>query len=188
MAGGAGGAARRVGSSVYAVLMYRPARKLCLVLLAITAGIVLFPVIGKSARYGHAIRVTSAHGKVLAIFTSAKCRVSKSSFVAQASDGNRDFEVHVKPFKSGDHRYALHRGSAKQAYKTPTYIEYFSPHGNYASDFVPPYPVHGGGAVDFKDHDKLMGAGFSPTFNAPGTDAVNIAGVLECHYPKKSHH
>ncbi len=55
----------------------------------------------------------------------------------------------------------------------------------YASDYVPPYPVPGGGAINFADHGELMGVGFSPMFSEDGSDAVTVAGVLACHYPKK---
>jgi len=30
-----------------------------------------------------------------------------------------------------------------------------------------------------------MGGGFYPMFNESGTDAVGVAGGLQCHYPKK---
>jgi hypothetical protein len=30
-----------------------------------------------------------------------------------------------------------------------------------------------------------MGVGFSPMFSENGSDAVIVAGVLTCHYPKK---
>ena len=56
---------------------------------------------------------------------------------------------------------------------------------HYASDYVPPYPVPGGGAINFSDKGKLMGVGFSPMFSEDGSDAVTVAGVLACHYPKK---
>jgi hypothetical protein len=42
------------------------------------------------------------------------------------------------------------------------------------------------GAVRFSDDGKLIEVGFQPMFNASGSEAVIVTGVMVCHYPKKS--
>lgn len=164
--------------------MFGRLRTPVLAVVVATAAVACLPAAGTAAQSIHAIRVYGAHSQLLATFTSAKCVANGSRLTARASDGRyRDLDVVVKPFKGFSHSYQLHRGR-----NPSTYIEYGGPTGTYATDFAPPFPIHGGGAVHFADKGKLMGAGFSPTLNRAGSDAVTIAGVLECHYPAKKRH
>ncbi len=129
---------------------------------------------------GHAVRVLDSQSRVVATFTSAKCKITKLGFLSDAFDNGYHLEADVIPFR-GFHHYKLARG-----HFTPQVVRLISPSGvRYASDYVPPYPVPGGGGINFTKDGKLMGVGFSPTFSEDGTDAVTITGVLACHYPKK---
>jgi hypothetical protein len=128
----------------------------------------------------HKVRVLDSHSRVVAVFTSAKCKVGRAGFFSDAFNRGYHLEADVIPF-DGFHRYALERG-----HFTPQVVILISPSGvRYASDYVPPYPVHGGGAINFASHGTLMGVGFSPMFSRDGSDAVTVAGVLACDYPKK---
>ncbi len=129
---------------------------------------------------GHAVRVLDSKNRVVAVFRSAKCRIGHGSFFSDAFDNGYHLQADVIPF-NGFRRYRLARG-----HFTPQVVRLISPSGvHYASDYVPPYPVPGGGAINFSDKGKLMGVGFSPMFSEDGSDAVTVAGVLACHYPKK---
>jgi hypothetical protein len=133
-----------------------------------------------AAQAGHTVRVLIGQGRVVAIFTSAKCKIGKLGFFSEASDSGYRLQADVIPF-DGFRRYKLERG-----HFTPQVVRLISPSGvHYASDFVPPYPVHGGGAIHFSKDGALMGVGFSPMFSEDGSDAVTVAGVLPCNYPKK---
>jgi len=133
-----------------------------------------------AARAGHAVRVLNSKGRVVAIFTSAKCKIGKFGFFSDAYDNGYHLQADVIPF-DGFRHYKLERG-----HFTPQVVRLISPSGvHYASDYVPPYPVHGGGAINFTKDGSLMGVGFSPMFSEDGSDAVTVAGVVPCHYPKK---
>jgi hypothetical protein len=68
-----------------------------------------------------------------------------------------------------------------------TFVSFVSPSGEqFASDFVPPKPVPSLGAIKFSDDGKLIGVGFQPMFNASGSEAIIVTGVMVCHYPKKN--
>ena len=123
----------------------------------------------------------SSNGHVVATFTSAKCKISKLGFFSDAFDNGYHLRADIVPF-DGFRHYKLARG-----HFTPQFVRLTSPSRVYASDFVPPYPVHGGGAINFSKAGALMGVGFSPMFSEDGSDAVTVAGVLPCHYPKKKH-
>ena len=133
-----------------------------------------------AARAGHRVRVLDGSGKVVATFTSAKCKISKIGFFSDATDNGWRLEADVIPFDGFKH-YKLERG-----HFTPQVVKLRSPSGvHFASDYVPPYPVPGGGAINFSKDGALMGVGFSPMFSEDGSDAVTVAGTLTCHYPKK---
>ncbi len=142
---------------------------------------VALPVSSASAaRASHTVRVLNGKGRVVAIFTSAKCKIGKLGFFSDAFDNGYHLQADVIPF-DGFRRYKLARG-----HFTPQVVRLISPSGvHYASDYVPPYPVHGGGAINFSKDGALMGVGFSPMFSEDGSDAVTVAGVVPCHYPKK---
>ena len=133
-----------------------------------------------AARADHTVRVLDSSGRVVATFTSAKCKIGKLGFFSDAFDSGYHLQADVIPFDKF-RRYKLGRG-----HFTPQVVRLISPSGvHYASDFVPPYPVPGGGAINFSTDGALMGVGFSPMFSEDGSDAVTVAGVLACHYPKK---
>ena len=133
-----------------------------------------------AARAGHTVRVLNSKGRVVAIFTSAKCKISKLGFFSDAHDNGYHLQADVIPF-DGFRHYKLKRG-----HFDPQVVRLISPSGvHYASDYVPPYPVHGGGAINFSTDGSLMGVGFSPMFSEDGSDALTVAGVVPCHYPKK---
>jgi hypothetical protein len=129
---------------------------------------------------GHLVRVLDSQGQQVAIFRSAKCRVHRSGFFSDAFSAGYHLTAFIDPF-SGFHHYRLSRG-----HFAPQYVSLTSPSGvQYASDFVPPYPVPGEGAINFSRNGRLMGVGFSPMFSEDGSDAVTVAGVLVCKYPKR---
>ena len=144
------------------------------------AGLGLLTSAATAAKQGHVVKVIDGAGQVVAAFRSAQCSIGRLGFFSTASSDRYRLEADVIPF-SGFHRYELNRG-----HFTPQVVMLVSPSGvRYASDFVPPYPVPGGGAINFSRHGHLMGIGFSPMFSADGSDAVTVAGVLACNYPTK---
>jgi hypothetical protein len=162
-----------------AAILRLAALSAALVALALTAS-------GASAaKRERGVRVLNSESHVVALFRSAKCRINKLGFYSDAFDRRYHLEANVlsapgAPF-AGFKQYPLERGHATQVY-----VALKSPSGvYYASDFVPPYPVHGGGALNFSSDGKLLGIGFSPMFSEDGSDAVTVAGVLKCKYPKK---
>ncbi len=130
------------------------------------------------------IHVATADNPDYLTFLSAKCHVHKrSGFEAVAVDRGWNLTVKVHPF-TGFHRYQLDRG-----HFNGTFLSLQAPTGEeYASDFVPPAHEPGGGQIDFSGKGGgLMSAGFGAMFNADGTDAVDVGGVLRCHYPRRKH-
>ena len=126
------------------------------------------------------IRVFDGQNDTLALFTSAKCKTGRLGFIAVGHNNGYLLYIRVAHF-TGFHRYGLKRGVY-----TGTFIEVRNPSLQYfASDFIPPYHIPGGGAVDFADHGKRLGGGFYPMFNEAGTDGVGVAGGLTCNYPSK---
>lgn len=126
------------------------------------------------------LRVFNGDNPMLARFTSARCGIVKGSFVAVAYQNGYVLYIHLRPF-TGFHRYALRRGHA-----TGTFLEIRNPSLEYfASDFIPPYHIPGGGQVNFGDGGRLLGGGFYPMFNENGSEGVGVAGGLTCHYTKQ---
>jgi hypothetical protein len=153
-------------------------------LFAIVGLLVVFSVLGSgasaSAGSPHQVKVFDSHFHVVAVFSSAKCKIGRLGFFSDAFSRGYHLEADVIPF-SGFHHYPLRRG-----HFTPQVVILISPSGvRYASDYVPPYPVHGGGAINFTAGGTLMGVGFSPMFSRDGSDAVTLAGVVPCEYPKR---
>jgi hypothetical protein len=164
----------------------RPLTQLLLRTCAIVGALTAFAVsaTGATARSSaHAVKVIDGNGDAVAIFHSAKCKIGRLGFFSDARSGGWHLEADVVPFK-GFHHYRLARG-----HFTPQNVALVSPSGvRYSSDYVPPYPVPGGGAINFTDHGGLVGVGFSPMFSTDGSDAVTVAGVLACHYPRRNRH
>jgi hypothetical protein len=159
----------------------RPLRQ-AIALVGIVAAFALSGTSRAADTSSHAVRVFAGGGRVATVFTSANCGVNHFGFIAIGHSDGYVLYVHADPF-TGFHHYQLARGQA-----TGVYVEVKSPAGTrHASDFVPPYPVPGGGALNFGDHGKLMGVGFHPMFSEDGSDAVTMAGVLNCKYAKKRH-
>jgi hypothetical protein len=114
-------------------------------------------------------------------FRSAKCHYSKSiGFVGVAYDQGWQLVVKIHPF-TGFHRYELVRG-----HFNGTFLSVVSPSDvQYASDFIPPHHEPGAGQINFSGNGNLLGGGFAAMFNGAGSDALDVAGVLRCHYPKQ---
>jgi hypothetical protein len=127
------------------------------------------------------IRVADSQNPTVLTFRSAKCfHYSKTGFTADAVDQGWDLFVRIRPF-TGFHRYELVRGRFNG-----TFMKLVSPSGvEYASDFVPPHHEPGAGQINFSGNGNLLGGGFANMFNADGSDALDVAGVLRCHYPKQ---
>jgi hypothetical protein len=126
------------------------------------------------------IRIFNGESPNLALVTSAKCKVDRTGFTAVGYQNSYILYVRIRHF-TGFHKYALRRGVF-----TGTWIEVRNPALVwFASDYVPPYPVPGGGEINFADHGMRLGGGFYPMFNQTGTDGVGTAGGLKCRYPKK---
>lgn len=159
-------------------------RHLTLVAAALAA--LALPVAETSAASGPAfgLRIFTGDNPNFLTFHSANCSVGKKNgFQAVAHLNGWRLLVGIRPF-TGFHRYALVRGRFNG-----TFLDLSAPNGadEFASDFVPPHHIPSGGEINFSDHGSLMGGGFYPMFNQAGTDAVGVAGGLQCHYPKKKH-
>ena len=123
-------------------------------------------------------------GVILKVFTDAKCSVGKNGFTATSRKHGTKLLVRVQPFH-GYGRYPLKAGTASGRYVS-TFASFTDSRGHqFASNFVPPYRVAGGGAIRFGQGGQLIGVGFEPTFNASGSEAVIFTGVMKCHYAQK---
>ena len=124
-------------------------------------------------------------GITLQVFTNARCSISKrNGFLASSKRFGAHLYVHVQPFDGFD-EYPLKQGEVTGPARR-TFVSFVSPSGEqFASDFVPPHPVPSLGAVKFSDDGKLIGVGFQPMFNASGSEAIIVTGVMVCHYPKQ---
>jgi hypothetical protein len=159
---------------------------------ALCAAAVLGALTAPSGLAGVAVAKPKPHsvlvdrgGIVLQVFTNAKCSISKrNGFLASSKALGAELHVRVKPF-AGFHEYPLKPGQ-QDAPIRQTFVSFTTPSGvEFASDFIPPYPVPSLGAVKFSDTGKLIGVGFQPMFDASGSEAVIVTGVMVCHYPKK---
>jgi hypothetical protein len=124
---------------------------------------------------------------VLVTFTDAKCSVSAShgfTATAKGSGGAHvSLHVHIDPFEKFG-TYPLDQGRSGGPI-LKTFISYTdSHHVDFASNFIPPYPVDSLGEIDFGDGGRQIGVGFHPMFNSSGSDAVIVTGVMACHYPR----
>ena len=124
-------------------------------------------------------------GIIHRVFTDANCSVSKrDGFTARSRALGTRLNVHIQPFRGFD-EYPLEPGKAGAPYRR-TFVDFISPSGlAFASDYVPPYPIGSLGAIKFSDDGKLIGVAFQPMFDASGSQAVIVTGVMVCHYPKK---
>ena len=124
-------------------------------------------------------------GITLQVFTNAQCSISRRrGFLASSKGSGAHLYVHVQPF-DGFGQYPLKQGEVTGPVQR-TFVSFVSPSGEqFASDFVPPKPVPSLGAVKFSDGGRLVGVGFQPMFNASGSEAVIVTGVMVCPYPKK---
>jgi hypothetical protein len=138
------------------------------------------------------VTVIGEDNAVLATFKTAKCKKGKKSktgtnFFADAISTNGKYELNVDIFSdfSGFHKYELALGAdANPVLRFSEKGETLS--GGYSNEFVPPFPVPGGGEINFTPNGKRMGVGFGPAmWNRDASSAVVLAGALECRYPKK---
>jgi hypothetical protein len=141
------------------------------------------------------VTVIGQENQVLATFKTAKCKKGKprktgASFYAEAvsTDGQYELAVDIFFVFTGFHKYDLTLDP------TPASVLRFSTKGDFASggysnEFVPPYSVPGFGQINFTPNGKRMGVGFGPAmWNRDASDAVVLAGGLECRFPKKAKH
>lgn len=135
-----------------------------------------------------AVTVIGGNDQVLAKFTTAKClkgTTRKGSFFAKATSTNGQYELAVEILFAftGFHKYDLSMEPDANPYLR------FSLKGDesgYSNEFVPPFPVPGFGQIRFSRNGKRMGIGFGPAmWNRDASDAVVLAGGLECRYKKK---
>jgi hypothetical protein len=135
-----------------------------------------------------AVTVIGDNDQVLAEFTTAKClkgTTRKGSFFAKATSTNGKYELAVEILFAftGFHKYDL------SLEPDPTPYVRFSVKGDssgYSNEFVPPFPVPGFGQIRFSPKGKRMGVGFGPAmWNRDASDAVVLAGALECRYKPK---
>jgi hypothetical protein len=151
---------------------------ICSVLIAL-----VLPAAAASAANGPSfgLRVFTGDKPRFLVFHSASCSIGKKNgFQAVSYDRKWRLLVSVRPF-TGFHPYKLERG-----HFSGTFISLLSPSGtDYASDFIPPHHIPSGGQINFSHGGNTMGGGFYPMFNEDGSDAVGIAGGLECRYTKR---
>jgi hypothetical protein len=138
----------------------------------------------KPGPHSHGVRVDRG-GIILKVFTDATCSISKrDGFTARSRALGARLNVHIYPFHGFD-EYPLEPGEAGAPYRR-TFVDFIAPGGRaFASDYVPPHPIGSLGAIKFSDDGKRIGVAFQPMFDASGSDAVVVTGVMVCHYPKK---
>jgi hypothetical protein len=132
----------------------------------------------------HSVYVTRTGGSTIDVFHDAKCTISKrTGFTAVSKRLGATLRVRIEPF-DGFRDYDLKAGTASGPRRT-TFIDLSLHNGAYfASNFVPPHKsIISEGGIRFSDNHALVGAGFQPMFNASGSDAVIVTGVMTCHYP-----
>jgi hypothetical protein len=138
------------------------------------------------------VTVFGQENEVRAIFKTAKCtkgkkRGGKVSFYIDSVSTNGSYELTATIFQSftGFHQYDLTLDPNPTAYlRFSEKGEYQS--GGYSNEFVPSFPVPGFGAIKFSPDGKRVGLGFGPAmWNRDASDAVVLAGAVECRYPKK---
>ena len=93
--------------------------------------------------------------------------------------------VHIASFDGFGTIYPLSQGRSGARIEK-TFVSFQDAQGvDFASNFIPPHPVASLGEINFADGGRLIGVGFHPMFNASGSEAVTVTGVMACHYPKK---
>jgi hypothetical protein len=129
----------------------------------------------------HTIRVLGTEGGVVARFHSAKCVANGRGFFGKAVAGNGAIlHARIENF-SGFHSYSMGVGGSADPY-----VVYVAPSGKRFTNLNrPPFPSPAGGRMRFKQRGGLIGIGFHPTYSQDGSDAVTIAGVIRCNYPRR---
>jgi len=138
----------------------------------------------------HTVRVYSGSDRSVALFISAKCHLSRRRDVfyaeSKSTDGRSEMKVVLADF-TGFHHYQL-----EQNLDATAWVNFDDrPSGYYSSQYPPPYPSPGGGAVKFvKDYAAaglmksmpLYGPGFltDGTLEAQGEAAQGMYTTL--HY------
>jgi hypothetical protein len=169
------------------------ARKLVALAGALAALALIAPSVALAGSFP-GVTVIGQENEVLAIFKTAKCTKGKPkkagvSFYADSTSTNGEYELLaaiVLGF-TGFHKYDLTLSTDANPYLRLNKVGDYS--GGYSNEFVPPYPVPGFGQINFSSTGKRMGIGFGPAmWSRDFSDAVVLAGGLECRYPKKSKH
>ncbi|MGE5407394.1 MAG: hypothetical protein ACM3NV_02165 [Syntrophothermus sp.] len=162
---------------------------------AIAALLLVLALLAPAAALGAGPRVTvfGQEDQIVAIFKSAKCKKTKpragraSSWYAEAVSTNGGYELSADIFRSftGFHKYDLALETNPSAYLRFSVKGEFQS-GGYSNEFVPPFPVPGAGQIRFSPNGRRVGLGFGPAmWNRDASDAVVLAGAIECHYPAK---
>ncbi|MBA3865951.1 MAG: hypothetical protein H0X42_06340 [Solirubrobacterales bacterium] len=135
---------------------------------------------------------------IIATFTKAKCKVTKSGsgksiFIkGRSTDGKYILDAAILHEFNDFKEYPVRQGPGQEPDILLETATETSPATEWGSQFLPSFPVPGGGAINFaKPNGKpgtghLVGIGFGPAMWArDGASAVVLAGVLECQYKKK---
>jgi hypothetical protein len=137
------------------------------------------------------VTVIGQENKILAVFKTAKCKTKKpkgvgTSFLSRAVSTNGQYELRAdifQPIFKGFDEYDLTLENDARA------VLYFQALGGgpvFSNEFVPPYPVPGFGKIKFSKSGKRVGIGFGPAmWSQDFSDAVVLAGALECRYATK---
>jgi hypothetical protein len=132
------------------------------------------------------------HGqKTVARFRDAQCVVNHhndlfSLIVFRNTEASWGLSVNIDHF-SGFHRYKIGWG-----FNDRVSLVVVGPHNTYSNVVRPPFKVRHGGSVDFARHGGVVGVEYQPAFvekgqGTDGSDAVDLTGVLNCHYKKHKH-
>jgi hypothetical protein len=137
------------------------------------------------------VKVIGQEDKVLAVFKTAKCKTKKpkgvgTSFLSHSISTNGQYELRsdvFQPVFTGFGEYDL---SLEDNAKAVLYFKKIAGGPIFSNEFVPPYPVPGFGQINFTKDGSRMGLGFGPAmWSQDFSDAVVLAGGLECRYSKK---
>jgi hypothetical protein len=167
-----------------------------LIVLLVALGLVAPAVV--SADPDHQVTMIGENNKVLATFTQAKCKITKSgngkSFFMLSRSTNGKYILDAAILHNFDTftNYPVKQGPGQEPDIIVEAASKPKDASEWGSQFLPPFPVPGAGAINFSDEKgkpgtgQLVGVGFGPAMWArDSSSAVVLAGVVECHYKKK---
>ena len=131
----------------------------------------------------HSVTILNTHSDVAAEFHTAKCNKLKDGrFIATTKRVNGYKLIAVIDAFKGFGVYDLSQGRNADPY---VIVSMNGGATRYSNLFEPPFPSPGFGQIRFSRGGKLMGVGYHPAYSMAGDDAVTVAGVLTCKYPKR---